>query len=161
MHSITINIMCVTLVKVGAHHLTLGVVFIICGMIGLTSQRQIWILNIRPHMHSFGQSGQPGINQLGGQLCIALAICGYFSVTAAITSGLFQLWRSEGIITEVHLKYACSASVIRNCFCISGSYVWGVVLCVLFIHATITHTGGLTIMAWMMLVFWILENDMI
>ena len=76
----------VTLVKVGAHHLTLGVVFIICGMIGLTSQRQIWILNIRPHMHSFGQSGQPGINQLGGQLCIALAICGYFSVTAAPTS---------------------------------------------------------------------------
>ena len=32
---------------------------------------------------NIGQSGQPGINQLGGQLCIALAICGYFSVTAA------------------------------------------------------------------------------
>jgi len=29
-----------------------------------------------------------------------------------ITSGIFQLWRSEGIITQIHLKYGWSASLL-------------------------------------------------
>jgi photosystem I P700 chlorophyll a apoprotein A1 len=39
-----------------------------------------------------------------------------------ITSGIFQLWRCQGIITWSHLKYACSASLIGSIICISGSY---------------------------------------
>jgi photosystem I P700 chlorophyll a apoprotein A1 len=39
-----------------------------------------------------------------------------------ITSGIFQLWRCQGIITHIHLKYACSASLIGTIICISGSY---------------------------------------
>jgi len=39
-----------------------------------------------------------------------------------IASGLFQLWRSQGMITHVHLKYACAASLIGTIICISGSY---------------------------------------
>ena len=39
-----------------------------------------------------------------------------------ITSGIFQLWRSEGIITQIHLKYACSASLIGTIISCSGSY---------------------------------------
>jgi photosystem I P700 chlorophyll a apoprotein A1 len=56
--------------------------------------------------------GQDILNGYNGQ---------YFS-GITITSGFFQLWRSEGIITETHLKYACAASLIGNCLCISGSY---------------------------------------
>ena len=29
-----------------------------------------------------------------------------------ITSGIFQLWRSSGLMTQIHLKYACSASLL-------------------------------------------------
>ena len=32
-----------------------------------------------------------------------------------ITSGLFQLWRSEGILTQIGLKSACTASLLRIC----------------------------------------------
>ena len=39
-----------------------------------------------------------------------------------ITSGLFQLWRSEGIITQIHLKYACSAALIGTIISLGGSY---------------------------------------
>ena len=39
-----------------------------------------------------------------------------------ITSGLFQLWRSEGIITQTHLKYASSASFIGAIVSLGGSY---------------------------------------
>ena len=39
-----------------------------------------------------------------------------------ITSGIFQLWRSEGIISNIHLKYATLASLIACIICISGSY---------------------------------------
>ena len=39
-----------------------------------------------------------------------------------ITSGIFQLWRSEGLITQIHLKYACSASLIGTIISCSGSY---------------------------------------
>ena len=40
-----------------------------------------------------------------------------------ITSGIFQLWRSEGIITQVHLKYATCASIIGSIISCSGSYI--------------------------------------
>jgi photosystem I P700 chlorophyll a apoprotein A1 len=39
-----------------------------------------------------------------------------------ITSGFFQLWRSEGIITQVHLKYASAASLIATIISLGGSY---------------------------------------
>lgn len=39
-----------------------------------------------------------------------------------ITSGIFQLWRSEGIISNIHLKYATLASLIGCIICITASY---------------------------------------
>ena len=45
-----------------------------------------------------------------------------YSYAIRITSGLFQLWRSEGIITQIHLKYAAHASLIGTIICHSGSY---------------------------------------
>jgi photosystem I P700 chlorophyll a apoprotein A1 len=39
-----------------------------------------------------------------------------------ITSGFFQLWRSEGIVTEIHLKYACTAALIGTISCMGGAY---------------------------------------
>ncbi len=39
-----------------------------------------------------------------------------------ITSGIFQFWRSEGIITQIHLKYASSASLIATIISLGGSY---------------------------------------
>jgi photosystem I P700 chlorophyll a apoprotein A1 len=39
-----------------------------------------------------------------------------------ITSGIFQLWRSEGIITQIHLKYAIHASLIGTIISCLGSY---------------------------------------
>ena len=39
-----------------------------------------------------------------------------------ITSGLFQFWRSQGIITQIHLKYACSASLIGTILSLAASY---------------------------------------
>ena len=40
-----------------------------------------------------------------------------------ITSGFFQLYRSEGIITQSQLKYACATSLIATLICLSGSYL--------------------------------------
>ena len=77
----------VTLVKVAAHHLTLGVVFIIVSLIGYLSTRQIWILNIRTsqlqHFPSAKAIAVAAMSVQGGQLSVILAICGYTSVTAA------------------------------------------------------------------------------
>jgi photosystem I P700 chlorophyll a apoprotein A1 len=56
--------------------------------------------------------GQDILNGYSGQ---------YFS-GIGITSGLFQLWRSEGISTQGHLKYASATSVIATIICLSGSY---------------------------------------
>ena len=39
-----------------------------------------------------------------------------------ITSGIFQLWRSEGIITQIHLKYGCSASLLGTILSLYASY---------------------------------------
>ena len=38
-----------------------------------------------------------------------------------ITSGIFQLWRSQGIITQFHLKYALSAALIGTIISIAAS----------------------------------------
>jgi photosystem I P700 chlorophyll a apoprotein A1 len=45
-----------------------------------------------------------------------------YSSAIRITSGFFQLWRSEGIVTQVHLKYAACASLIGTIICCTGSY---------------------------------------
>jgi photosystem I P700 chlorophyll a apoprotein A1 len=39
-----------------------------------------------------------------------------------ITSATFGLWRSTGIVTQIHLKYASSALLTGTLICISGSY---------------------------------------
>ena len=39
-----------------------------------------------------------------------------------INAGIFQLWRCQGIITQIHLKYGSSASLIGTIICITGSY---------------------------------------
>ena len=39
-----------------------------------------------------------------------------------ITNGIFQLWRSQGIITQFHLKYACTAALIGTIISIAASY---------------------------------------
>lgn len=46
----------------------------------------------------------------------------YFS-GITITSGFYQLWRSEGIITQSQLKYACATCLIATLICLSGSYL--------------------------------------
>ena len=38
-----------------------------------------------------------------------------------ITSGIFQLWRSQGIITQIHLKYGCTASLIGTILSLAAS----------------------------------------
>lgn len=39
-----------------------------------------------------------------------------------ITSGLFQLWRSEGILTQIGLKSACTASLSFSIICLCAAY---------------------------------------
>ena len=39
-----------------------------------------------------------------------------------ITSGIFNLWRSSGIVSIVHLKYACLASLIGTPSSLALSY---------------------------------------
>jgi len=46
---------------------------------------------------------------------------GYFQ-GYSITSGFFQLWRSMGMVSTIHLKYASTASLIATIICIGGSY---------------------------------------
>jgi photosystem I P700 chlorophyll a apoprotein A1 len=76
----------------------------------------IWLKDRKHYLPSshlvWSLIGQDILNDHTGQ---------YFSAIR-ITSGIFQLWRSEGIITQIHLKYACSASLIATIICICGSY---------------------------------------
>jgi photosystem I P700 chlorophyll a apoprotein A1 len=58
---------------------------------------------------------------LVGQDILNSDVGGYFQ-GIYITSGLFQLWRSEGLVTQVHLKYACAASLIGTIISCGGSY---------------------------------------
>jgi len=45
---------------------------------------------------------------------------GYLGIR--ITSGLFQLWRSQGLITQTHLKCACAASLLGTIIALTASY---------------------------------------
>ena len=53
-----------------------------------------------------------------------------------INAGIFQLWRCQGIITQIHLKYGSSASLIGTIICITGSYF--------SMHPKCNHSKSLT-----------------
>ena len=61
------------------------------------------------------------VSSLIGQDILNSDIGHYFQGTH-ITSALFQLWRCEGIIVEIDLKYGCSASLIGTISCMTGAY---------------------------------------
>lgn len=48
-------------------------------------------------------------------------IGGYFQ-GVYVTSGLFQLWRAQGMVTQVHLKYASAASLVGAIISLTASY---------------------------------------
>merc|ERR1712100_594954 len=57
-----------------------------------------------------------------GQDILNADVGGYFQ-GLYITSGFFQLWRSEGLISQIHLKYAASAAGIMALLCLLGAYL--------------------------------------
>jgi photosystem I P700 chlorophyll a apoprotein A1 len=61
------------------------------------------------------------VSSLVGQDILNSDVGGYFQ-GINITSGFFQLWRSQGIVSEIHLKYACVASIGGTIICMGGSY---------------------------------------
>jgi len=61
------------------------------------------------------------VSSLVGEDILNSDVGGYFQ-GIGVTAGFFQLWRSQGIVTQVHLKYACTASLIGTIICIAGSY---------------------------------------
>ena len=75
-----------------------------------------------------------------------------------ITSGILQLWRSTGIIRPIHLKYACSPSLIGTILSLGGSYFHMHIscstlspLCVKFKSLSIHHLAilfGLSSISW-------------
>ena len=69
-----------------------------------------------------GQNYQHLAYSLIGQDILNSYTSEYFS-GITITSGFFQLYRSEGIITQSQLKYACATSLIATLICLSGSYL--------------------------------------
>jgi photosystem I P700 chlorophyll a apoprotein A1 len=56
-----------------------------------------------------------------GQELFNMDLGSYYS-GKAISSGLFQLWLSEGILCQSNLKLASSASLIGACICLIGGY---------------------------------------
>jgi photosystem I P700 chlorophyll a apoprotein A1 len=58
---------------------------------------------------------------LVGQDIMNQDLGGYFQ-SIRITSGFFQLWRSEGIVTQVHLKYAAAAALIGTIVTLWAAY---------------------------------------
>lgn len=46
----------------------------------------------------------------------------YFQGINTGASGMFQLWLSEGMICQAHLKYACFAALFFSILCIAGAY---------------------------------------
>jgi photosystem I P700 chlorophyll a apoprotein A1 len=46
---------------------------------------------------------------------------GYFHALH-ITSGLYQVWRAQGIVTQVHLKYASAASLVGAIISLTAAY---------------------------------------
>lgn len=61
------------------------------------------------------------VSSLIGQDILNSDIGNYFQ-GSNITSGIFQLWRCEGIIVEIDLKYGSCASLIGTIILSSGSY---------------------------------------
>lgn len=61
------------------------------------------------------------VSSLIGQDILNSDIGNYFQ-GIHINAGIFQLWRCQGIITQIHLKYGSSASLIGTIICITGSY---------------------------------------
>ena len=39
-----------------------------------------------------------------------------------ITSGIFQLWRAQGLMTQIHLKYASRGSLIGTIISLTAGY---------------------------------------
>jgi photosystem I P700 chlorophyll a apoprotein A1 len=58
---------------------------------------------------------------LVGQDILNSDVGGYFQ-GIYITSAIFGLWRSTGIVTQIHLKYASTALLTGTLICIAGSY---------------------------------------
>ena len=59
---------------------------------------------------------------LVGQDCILNSKVGYFE-GIYITSGLFSLWRSEGMIDKVGLKSTCTSALSFSLICLQAAYV--------------------------------------
>ena len=81
------------------------------------SNYDIWLKDpksITPSSHSlYSIIGQDILNSYTSQ---------YFS-GITITSGFYQLWRSEGIITQSQLKHTCAHHLTTTLICLSGSYL--------------------------------------
>jgi len=56
-----------------------------------------------------------------GQDILNLDTGGYFQ-GQYITSGVFNLWRSEGLINQIHLKYSTSVSLLMTLISLVGAY---------------------------------------
>jgi photosystem I P700 chlorophyll a apoprotein A1 len=81
------------------------------------SNHHIWLKDAK----DYNASAHLLIGPIGLRVILNSDIGNYFQ-GIHITSGIFQLWRSEGIITQIHLKYAAHASLIGTIICHSGSY---------------------------------------
>jgi len=59
---------------------------------------------------------------LVGQHILNSDVGGYFQ-GIHITSGLFSLWCSQGIMCQLHLKYGCAASLLGTIVSLAASYI--------------------------------------
>jgi photosystem I P700 chlorophyll a apoprotein A1 len=82
------------------------------------------------------------VSSLVGQDILNSDVGGYFQ-GINITSGFFQLWRSEGIVTEIHLKYASCASLIGTIVSLGASYFHMHTSACSFIASRSTDNSGL------------------
>ena len=100
-------------------HISL-VFFWISGMLfhgAYLSNYQIWLKDPKHYVPSAQM-----VWSLIGQHILNSDIGNYFQ-GIHITSGIFQVWVSEGIMCQVHLKYACTRSLLGTIVCLAGSYV--------------------------------------
>ena len=56
-----------------------------------------------------------------------------------ITSGIFNIWRSSGIISSIHLKYGCLASLIGTPSSLAPSYFYSHISAALANYHTTYH----------------------
>ena len=100
-------------------HISL-VLFWISGMLfhgAYLSNYSIWLKDPKHYVPSAQM-----VWSLIGQHILNSDIGNYFQ-GIHITSGIFQLWVSEGIMCQVHLKYACTRSLLGTILCLGASYV--------------------------------------